>query len=107
MPVDLKTRGLVYLQWEFSALSLVMASCSGNNLPEAVLNSGEIICLWRKYVFWLKPEWFYENNTSTEEEAFKRIEMVSKFIQIHMAIENEWKKKEKKKIKCFLNDWID
>lgn len=77
-----------------------MASCSGNNLPEAVLNSEEIICLWRKYVFWLKIEQFYVNNTSIQEEAFKRIKMVSKFIQIQMAIEDE--KKRKKKIKCFL-----
>lgn len=80
-----------------------MASCSGNNLPEAVLNSEEIICLWRKYVFWLKIEQFYVNNTSIQEEAFKRIKMVSKFIQIQMAIEDE--KKRKKKIKCFLKYW--
>lgn len=43
---------------------------------------------------------YYENNTSIEEEAFKRIKMVSKFVQIQMAIEDEGKKKkDKKKIK--------
>lgn len=32
-------------------LSLATASCSGKKLPEAVLRSEEIVCLWRKYTF--------------------------------------------------------